>query len=131
MPGVERYNQRDDQASAHQGQNIWEKPWSKWGSEWATGRSSFYNAPITAYNTQSFSENFKVFMLRTIIPNDQLKHFKAACNQVLRERDPEQVSWGPARMPGEIKKADKEGPEWKQEYAIEKGHLPHRYLAQR
>lgn len=47
---------------------------------------------IMAYNTQCFSENFKVFMLRTIMSNDQLKHLKAAFNQVLREKDPEQVN---------------------------------------
>ena len=44
---------------------------------------------ITAYNTQCFSENFKVFMLRTTMSNDQLKHLKAEFNQVLRERDPD------------------------------------------
>lgn len=41
-------------------------------------------------------------MLRTIMSNDRLKHFKVAFIPVLRERDPEQVNWGPAGMPREI-----------------------------
>lgn len=61
--------------------------------------------------------------------NDQLKHLKAAFNQVLREKDPEQVNWGPAGMPGEVKVAGEEEPKWKHVYALDKGHLPPRCLA--
>lgn len=60
-------------------------------SEWTTERFSLHNAHNGIQYTVFF-ENFKVFMLRTIMSNDQLKHLKAAFNQVLREKDPEQVN---------------------------------------
>ena len=66
-------------------------------------------------------------MLRTIMSNDQLKHFKVTFNLVLKERDPEQVNWEPTGMPREIKAVGKE-PKWRQECAVDKGYLLHRCL---
>jgi hypothetical protein len=50
-------------------------------------------------------------MLKTLcyknISNNQLTHFKAEFNQVLKERYPELVNWGPGRMPREVMSLEK------------------------
>lgn len=84
---------------------IWAKPWI-WWVKWTWKESSFCNAYIiTSSNSQHVSDSVEAFMLKSTILNNQLGHFKSVFNQVLRDRNPEQIN----RTSGNVRIATKGG----------------------